>query len=808
MSESPIHDQVEEAREAVELELTCQMPKQPTVGLDTDEFSELLKLGQLGRFTKQERDFAFAAQLLRGKHIGERRLRHALRGWTTFGDLSLQDFLHQKNILSAEELSQVESVSTRHLQSLESHDSWKDWSPTIAGRTSWLLDRMDPSGRVAKVFGLSRIPKANIGNESRTFQIRFRLIRKLGQGGLGTVWLAVDTSLNRYVAIKEIIAEGNQRPADIGRFRREAEITGRLDHPNIVPIHLLGENESNGRVFYVMRFLGNQTLEDAIREYHERRELGQEDPLAFHRLLTAFVSVCQAVAYAHSRKVIHRDLKPQNVALDDFGQVILLDWGLAKTLGQEDPLTHLQQHEEWQTPENLDVTLAGQVLGTPLYMAPEQAAGRIDEIDELTDGYGLGGILFAILTGSAPHELSNDSLGAGSQLSALLDVIVDQSPPSPRQLNPAISPALEAICLKALSKDRYARYPSALALSEDLQRWMADEPISALQETSSKRIRRWIGKHPRLTQVLSVMAMVFSIILVLGCISSYEKILAAEQLRTQTAIEESRELKGVLALEFQTLANDVQFMSNLPPIQGIIDARAMRNTLPEDAWKDQLRSIYKGLLEVNPGYTAVTCWVSKPTSDGKPIRAENPGMQRGKLKTDLTAFFARHLPAISELSLGDVYIGIPGRFMGEESATTDAGQQALESHAEQVGLCLMAGAGVYDHTTDEKCGGVAIECDLESILRNHLEKVPNHIQEIFLTNSRGVPALQYRRGKGLRPIQEPLPPIANDSKLQAYFADPDAVDIYAVSTTYYATKVPFSRLDSDDYVGLLIRFRE
>ncbi|OYW12405.1 MAG: hypothetical protein B7Z55_18310, partial [Planctomycetales bacterium 12-60-4] len=238
-----------------------------------------------------------------------------------------------------------------------------------------------------------------------------------------------------------------------------------------------------------------QTLEDAIRQYHERRELGQEDSLAFHRLLMAFVSICQAVAYAHSRKVIHRDLKPQNIALDDFGQVIVLDWGLAKTLGEEEPVTHLQNIQESQTPDNLDVTLAGQVLGTPLYMAPEQASGRIDEIDELTDGYGLGAILFAILTGCAPHEVSNESLGAGSQLSALLDVIVERPPPPVRQLNPNISAGLEAICLKALAKERYARYPSASALADDVQRWMADEPIAAQLESTSKRMRRWVGKH-------------------------------------------------------------------------------------------------------------------------------------------------------------------------------------------------------------------------------------------------------------------------------------------------------------------------
>lgn len=311
------------------------------------------------------------------------------------------------------------------------------------------------------------------------------MIRKLGQGGVGTVWLAVDTSLHRYVAVKEIVADGRLSPGAIVRFRREAEITGRLEHPSIVPLYLFGENDEDGRLFYVMRYLGNRTLDDAIREYHEHRELGQDNPLAFHGLLTAFVSVCQAVAYAHSRKVIHRDLKPQNIALDHFGQVIVLDWGLARSLGMDDP-ANLPAGEVENDCDDLEATLAGQVMGTPMFMAPEQAAGRVDEIDEQTDVYGLGAILYSILTGYAPHELSSETLGAGGRMSALLDAIVDGKTTPPRRLNRQIPQALEAICLKAMSRGRHTRYSSAAELSSDLQCWMADEPVSVLPESAGK----------------------------------------------------------------------------------------------------------------------------------------------------------------------------------------------------------------------------------------------------------------------------------------------------------------------------------
>ena len=167
-----------------------------------------------------------------------------------------------------------------------------------------------------------------------------------------------------------------------------------------MPIYQLGEDVATGRVFYAMRFLGRTTLQDSISEYHERREEGNEDPMLLRHLLTAFVNVCHAIGHAHSRKVIHRDLKPENVVIDSFGQVIVIDWGLAKVIDE----ASVESLMDSVSIGNADRTSEGQVLGTPLYMAPEQAAGRLDELDYRTDIYGLGAILFAIVTGYAPHE--------------------------------------------------------------------------------------------------------------------------------------------------------------------------------------------------------------------------------------------------------------------------------------------------------------------------------------------------------------------------------------------------------------------
>ncbi len=161
---------------------------------------------------------------------------------------------------------------------------------------------------------------------------RYTLIREVGEGGLGKVWLAHDNDLAREVAIKEI-KPGTESSQAARRLIREAQITGQLQHPNIVPVY---EVHRGGRPFYAMKLVNGETLSEAIQRHHAQRRAGQADPLSLPRLLNAFVSICEALAYAHSRGVIHRDLKPQNIVLGEYGEVIVLDWGLAKVIGEPD----------------------------------------------------------------------------------------------------------------------------------------------------------------------------------------------------------------------------------------------------------------------------------------------------------------------------------------------------------------------------------------------------------------------------------------------------------------------------------------
>jgi serine/threonine-protein kinase len=233
--------------------------------------------------------------------------------------------------------------------------------------------------------------------------LRFRILRPHAKGGLGQVSVALDSELRREVALKEIQDEYADDPQSRARFLREAEVTGGLEHPGVVPVYGLG-CYADGRPFYAMRFVKGDSLKEAIGRFHKAdvpsRDVG-ERALAFRRLLGRFVEVCNAVAYAHSRGVLHRDLKPGNVMLGPYGETLVVDWGLAKTVGEAaSPEGTLRPTAATDSAP----TQAGSALGTPPFMSPEQAAGRLDQLGAASDVYSLGATLYCLLTGRAPFE--------------------------------------------------------------------------------------------------------------------------------------------------------------------------------------------------------------------------------------------------------------------------------------------------------------------------------------------------------------------------------------------------------------------
>jgi serine/threonine-protein kinase len=329
---------------------------------------------------------------------------------------------------------------------------------------------------------------------------RYSLTRVHAQGGIGRVWLAHDPDLGRDVALKELRPDRGGHAAVWARFVAEAQITGQLEHPGIVPIYELARRPDTHQPFYTMRFIRGRTLSEAVAVYHTKRLGGTESPLELREMLGAFVAVCHAVAYAHSRGVIHRDLKSQNVIVGDFGEVMVVDWGLAKVMGQTSvgpaeptsgigPVAVAPDASRQETQE-------GNILGTPNYMAPEQAEGRMSDVDVRSDVYSLGAILYEILIGDPPFK--------GSRTLDVLDRVVKEPPMPPRKAVATVAPALEAVCLKALSKRPVDRYGSARDLGQDVQRWLADEPVRAYREPWRVVCRRWLGRHR--TAVTAAMA--------------------------------------------------------------------------------------------------------------------------------------------------------------------------------------------------------------------------------------------------------------------------------------------------------------
>jgi eukaryotic-like serine/threonine-protein kinase len=322
---------------------------------------------------------------------------------------------------------------------------------------------------------------------------RFRIVRFHDRGALGEVYVARDQQLHRMVALKRIKLDQAADTDKRARFVVEAEITGRLEHPGIVPVYGLGTYD-DGRPFYAMRFIRGDNLKAAIEQFHRAEEKGRdpgERNLALLKLLRRFLDVCNAIDYAHSRGVLHRDLKPGNIMLGKFGETLVVDWGLAKSVGRPEaaPASGTMDDRTLvpQSGSDLRGTELGARLGTPAYMSPEQAAGRIDELGPASDVYSLGATLYCLLTGRAPF---NDQ-----DLVELLRKVERGDFSPPRKLMGWVDPAVEAICLKAMATEPAERYSTPRALADDVEHWLADEPVSAWREPIRRRLRRWGRRH-------------------------------------------------------------------------------------------------------------------------------------------------------------------------------------------------------------------------------------------------------------------------------------------------------------------------
>jgi tetratricopeptide (TPR) repeat protein/tRNA A-37 threonylcarbamoyl transferase component Bud32 len=432
-------------------------------------------------------DFATREQLIKAMNI-----------WILDKARSLGDLLREQGNLSIEELQHLTALVDVHLNR-HGNDTQRSLAALSSVESTFqqmlaALPDVDVQATMKQVgMARSEMPAAVTGRvidqpaRLGTEVGRYRILKTHAKGGLGEVFVAEDTELGREVALKQIQDRHADDQASRWRFVLEAEVTGGLEHPGIVPFYGLG-SYSDGRPYYAMRFIKGDNLKAAIAKFHANSP--RFDSLAFRELLGRFADVCQAVAYAHSRGVLHRDLKPGNIMLGKYGETLVVDWGLAKTTGRRDSTEAGDQTLKPHSGGESSATVAGHALGTPAYMSPEQAAGDWEHLGPASDVHSLGATLYELLTGKPPF--------ATGMIDVLLQDVRSGTFLAPRRVTSNVPKPLEAVCLKAMALTPASRYGSPLALAADVDRWLADEPVGAWREPTSVRFRRWIRKHARL----------------------------------------------------------------------------------------------------------------------------------------------------------------------------------------------------------------------------------------------------------------------------------------------------------------------
>jgi serine/threonine-protein kinase len=368
----------------------------------------------------------------------------------------------------------------------------------------------------------------------------YELVEEIGRGGMGVIYKARQKSLNRLVALKMIRSISPGDAVEVQRLRQEAELIAQLDHPHIVPIHEVGIVQE--QLYFTMKLTEGGSLA-AFRE----------DVRAAAQLL---VPVARAVHHAHQRGVLHRDLKPSNIVLDEHGQPLVTDFGLAKRLASDS-----------------DLTQTGQLVGTPSYMAPEQAEGKRGTVTTATDVYGLGAILYALLTGKPPFR--------GETVLETLEQVKGQEPESPRRHNPRVDRDLETVCLKCLDKEPERRYGSAAALADDLQRYLDGEPVAACPPSAGYRFQKFARRH----KVALVTSGLVVAALLIGTGVSIWQAVKANYARQQADVNY---LKAREAVQHMLTRVAGQQLRTASPVE-------LRRKLLEDAIV-----FYTQLLELNP----------------------------------------------------------------------------------------------------------------------------------------------------------------------------------------------------------------
>jgi peroxiredoxin/tRNA A-37 threonylcarbamoyl transferase component Bud32 len=473
--------------------------------------------------------------------------------------------------LSASSHPQRNSGAIHDTQELPANSfSAKTPSPAYLGET--LAPDADPppisAGQAATLDALS-YTTGTPGVFRRQFA-DYELLEEVARGGMGVVFKARQKSLHRIVALKMILAGHLASAEQVRRFHLEAEEAGLLDHPNIVPIYQVGQED--GQHYFTMKLIDGGSLAQRLKA----------TPMPPRDAVRLVATVARAVHYAHQRGILHRDLKPGNILLDAKGEPHVTDFGLAKHLaGPGGP-----------NPENAP-TLSGAIIGTPAYMAPEQAAARRD-LSVAVDVYSLGAVLFELLTGRPPFQ-------AGTAYDTLLQVM-EMDPPRPRSLNPHLDRDLETITLKCLEKEPQHRYGSALRLAEDLDRYLAGEPILARPASRIERTVKWARRRPAIAALVGVICLAGVLFLAFGWWTNLQLKNALKQ--TQDEREEAqRQRLDAMVQRDRVQANLQKRLDIIDDFLVRMDDRLQRQGVPQSVRLEFLNDaldLSKGVLKENP----------------------------------------------------------------------------------------------------------------------------------------------------------------------------------------------------------------
>ncbi len=564
-------------------------------------------------------------------------------------------------------------------------------------------------------------------------QQAYKKLKFHARGGLGEIYVADDSELQRDVVLKFIRPKHRDRRDCREQFQLEAEVTARLDHPGVVPVYGFGKTP-DGRLCYAMRFIQGETLEEYIARMHsptiekDGQRIKHDSTFAksrsveFRSLLIQFCTVCNTIAYAHNRGILHRDIKPENIMLGKYDDTLVVDWGLAMPINRDE--TARASGEQTLMPSSGSGGSSGGTtggpVGTPAYMSPEQAAGVVG-LGPATDIFSLGATLYKLLTGTAPYT--------GDSAREALTKARHGTYVNPSEKRDDIPRGLEAICLKAMAIDPDARYATGVDIADDIELWLADQPVSAVKERWYERQARWMRHHQGLTQTIVTCILLVVVGLSVWATSAVDARNNLVQTRVESLNAEGRFHEHVIVSDFDELRNDIRLLVGRPTLTDAALALE-KGKLPEELRLDTER-LFLEFMAQNPNYIQVR-YLANDAEGYEKMRMDrsSPGTEPVLIPdTELQPKGDRgYFRDTVKLARNEVYLS-------SIDINREQGRYQWDRPV------VRAGAPVYDPATSRVLGIVVINIHFGRIIKSLEREEPARAEQnellVFLTDEEG-----------------------------------------------------------------------